>query len=62
MRIKKLARRGKNSKYVLIDKSILDLLGFGDYVSFELKDDSIIIKPYFGEDVNYAKKEERQIL
>jgi hypothetical protein len=63
MRIKKLARRGKDCKYLLIDKAILQALDFDEFISFEVKNDSIIIKPYKG-DVGdeFIKRSRKKIL
>jgi hypothetical protein len=63
MRIKRLTRRGKESYYVLVDKAILQSLNFGEFISFEVKNDSIIIKPYRG-DVGdeFIKRSRKKIL
>ena len=45
MIIKKLNKVGTNSKCVLLDKSILKLLGITDKVKLEVKDNSIILSP-----------------
>jgi len=66
LRIKKLSKRSKDCSYVLIDKAILQALNFEEYVSFEVKNNSIIIKPYYGEvekvDKEYGKRSRKKIL
>ena len=44
MIIKKLNKVGVNSKTILIDKKILDLLGIEDLVSLEIKDNKLVIE------------------
>ena len=63
MRIKKLAKRSKDCSYVLIDKAIIQALNFGEYVSFEVKNDSIIIKPYRGDVPDeFIKRSRKKVL
>lgn len=46
MIIKKLNKVGVNSRTILIDKNIIELLNLGNYVTFEVKDNKIIIGRY----------------
>ena len=63
MRIKRLARRGKESYYILLDKSILQALNFDEFISFEVKNDSIIIKPYRGDVPDeFIKRSRKKVL
>lgn len=45
MVIKKLSRVGKNSKYVLIDRNIIELLNIKDKVTLEIENGKIILTP-----------------
>ena len=63
MRIKRLTRRGKESYYILLDKSILQALNFDEFISFEVKNDSIIIKPYRGDVPDeFIKRSRKKVL
>ena len=46
MIIKKLNKVGHGSKAILIDKSIIKLLGIKDKVKLTIEDDKIVLTPY----------------
>lgn len=45
MVIKKLSRVGKNSRYILIDKNIIELLGIKERMILEIENGKIILTP-----------------